>query len=435
MKQRYAFIITGALLLCLFCVPLFAQSGWSALNSGTSTNLYAVHFINVDNGYVVGAGGTILKTTDGGANWADVSPAGITADLKGIHVFDQPAGAVVAVGNGGLILRSTDGGTSWSPVASGVSDDLLSVSFSFNAGICGGSSQTILNSTNSGVSWNVVQSGLFGGGFWGAHLLSPQIGFVGGENSILQPLSGKTTDGGANWNFTPFYLNGNEGRTYGINFTDEFIGYAASVAWTGHGTISKTTDGGSNWSTMFFTNPLYGINFPVSGASLIGYAVGTTGFILKTYDAGMNWQLQNSSTGATLRDVYFLDFDSGYAVGEGGIILKTTTGGEPPTGIDEGASTPEIPRSLILYQNYPNPFNPITNIGFGISDFGLVRLEVYDLFGKKIVSLLNKELQPGNYQVQWNGLDKLGNQVASGIYLCHLQMGNFVQTRKMVLMR
>jgi len=108
-------------------------------------------------------------------------------------------------------------------------------------------------------------------------------------------------------------------------------------------------------------------------------------------------------------------------------------GGLPPVGIaNNDAGQPE---GFVLKQNYPNPFNPSTNLGFRIWDFGFVSLEVFDVTGKKIATLVHKELPPGEYVVQWDGRDNSGNPVADGIYLYRLQAGNRVQTKKMVLLK
>jgi len=94
-----------------------------------------------------------------------------------------------------------------------------------------------------------------------------------------------------------------------------------------------------------------------------------------------------------------------------------------------------VPAEFRLRQNYPNPFNPSTNLGFRIADFGLVKLEVYDLSGRRIAILVNEELSPGNYLVQWDGRDERGRGVASGIYIYQLRAGSFSQTRKMLLVK
>jgi hypothetical protein len=96
----------------------------------------------------------------------------------------------------------------------------------------------------------------------------------------------------------------------------------------------------------------------------------------------------------------------------------------------------EIPKSYALYQNYPNPFNPSTKIKFEIpfSPFeggkGDVKLVVYDVLGKEITILINQLLQPGTYEVEWNG-----SNYPSGVYFYKLFTSDFTETRKMVLIK
>jgi len=88
-----------------------------------------------------------------------------------------------------------------------------------------------------------------------------------------------------------------------------------------------------------------------------------------------------------------------------------------------------------LYQNYPNPFNPNTVISYQLPTGDQVDLIIYDLLGQQIRRLV-KEIQPaGYYEIQWNGTDDLGKGVASGIYIYQLKVGNFVDSRKMLLIR
>ena len=105
------------------------------------------------------------------------------------------------------------------------------------------------------------------------------------------------------------------------------------------------------------------------------------------------------------------------------------------TDIDETPGK-EIAASFELYQNYPNPFNPETNFSFRIAEFGFVELAVYDLLGREIKTLVSKRLAPGEYHLHWDGRDRAGQPVASGVYLYQLKVGNrYVQTRKMMLLR
>ncbi len=94
-----------------------------------------------------------------------------------------------------------------------------------------------------------------------------------------------------------------------------------------------------------------------------------------------------------------------------------------------------IPSGFILNQNYPNPFNPVTKITFSIGHAERVIISVYNLLGQKVVDLANLNLQSGNYEVTWNGLNRNGTQVSSGIYFYRIEAGSFVQTKKMTLIK
>src|SRR5882724_5939510 len=322
---RFKRVHLTLLLVSLSTLRVFGQ--WFPVSSGTTNNLNGSYLLGSGTGFIVGEAGTILKTTDLGATWAPLI-SGTTTTLHGVYPFDSGEG--VAVGEKGLILRTTDGGAIWQTVGSGVKDTLRSVSFSGVNGICGGDSQTILYSTDSGASWQIGQTGFFGGGFPGAHMLSPSIGFVAGQNSIFQPLVGATTDGGASWNFHAFYFDNNEGGCTDVRFLDINTGVVSGIVFDGRGAIARTTDGGMNWSTLFFDQGLEGVDFPVTNASNIGFAVGWSGRILRTNDSGVTWNEQTSGTSTNLNDVSVVtDGLTGIAVGESGIILRTTNGGEP----------------------------------------------------------------------------------------------------------
>jgi photosystem II stability/assembly factor-like uncharacterized protein len=432
MKNIFQFLILNYSFLIITCFP--QQPGWETINIGTSTHLNSIHFIDLFDLYICGNALFHVSSTDSGTSW-QVNTFPTPVPFNDIFVIDQ--NTVVTVGNSGSILRTTDGGLNWSIVSSGVTDDLLSVSFVDSFGICGARSQTIIYTSNVGEDWNIAQSGWVGGGFWGTVMLSPQIGFVAGENSIWQPLLGMTTDSGQNWSFSAFYLNNNEGRATGVDFTDMFIGYTSVRVWDGRGAISKTTNGGSDWVTTFFNNPLWDIDFPISATGLIGYSVGDSGAIYKTYDAGSNWQAQQSGIFTRLNGVYFLDLDYGFAVGENGILLRTTTGGEPVTNVSENSSQFF---EFKLEQNYPNPFNPGTSIKYRVAEREFVTLKVYDVLGNEVATLVNEEKPAGTYEVEFSAIGgtdfgRDADKLTSGIYFYQLKARNFVETKKMIFLK
>jgi hypothetical protein len=83
-----------------------------------------------------------------------------------------------------------------------------------------------------------------------------------------------------------------------------------------------------------------------------------------------------------------------------------------------------------LLQNYPNPFNPVTTINYSVAKSSLVTITVYNILGKKVATLFNELKNTGNYSVEFNT-----DQLASGIYLYRMQAGNFMATKKMILLR
>jgi hypothetical protein len=95
----------------------------------------------------------------------------------------------------------------------------------------------------------------------------------------------------------------------------------------------------------------------------------------------------------------------------------------------------DVPVCFTLEQNYPNPFNPSTAISYQLVANSLVTLKVYDLLGREVATLVDGVGEPGVHTVQWNGENDHGEAVSSGVYLYQLRAGNFVMTRKMVLLK
>jgi len=89
-----------------------------------------------------------------------------------------------------------------------------------------------------------------------------------------------------------------------------------------------------------------------------------------------------------------------------------------------------VPSKFELSQNYPNPFNPVTNLEFGISNFGFVTLKIYNISGKEVATLVNEQLQPGSYKVEWNAAE-----YPSGTYFYKLSTDVFSDTKRMLLIK
>ncbi len=103
-------------------------------------------------------------------------------------------------------------------------------------------------------------------------------------------------------------------------------------------------------------------------------------------------------------------------------------------GIGE-APNPSVAKEFKLYHNYPNPFNPSTTIRYRLSAAGSVKVTVFDLLGRKIITLIQKPQTAGEHTVRWNGKNNRGALVASGIYIYQLQAGEHTARKKMILLR
>ncbi len=105
----------------------------------------------------------------------------------------------------------------------------------------------------------------------------------------------------------------------------------------------------------------------------------------------------------------------------------------PGTGIEDAQS--ELPQTFRLFQNSPNPFNPVTTLRYHLAGAVTVELKIYDVLGREIRTVVYGKQPAGKYSVNWDGRDDSGNVVSSGVYICRLSAGNFLETRKMILIR
>jgi hypothetical protein len=104
------------------------------------------------------------------------------------------------------------------------------------------------------------------------------------------------------------------------------------------------------------------------------------------------------------------------------------TADQSATGVEQISG--KVPTSYALDQNYPNPFNPTTSIVYQIPRSGLVTLKVYDILGKQVAELVNENQEAGKYSVNFSG-----SNLPSGIYIYELKANDYLQSRKMVLLK
>ncbi|NIM97600.1 MAG: T9SS type A sorting domain-containing protein [candidate division Zixibacteria bacterium] len=111
------------------------------------------------------------------------------------------------------------------------------------------------------------------------------------------------------------------------------------------------------------------------------------------------------------------------------------TGAGAKVAADQGDASGTLPKEFSLSQNYPNPFNPVCNISYALPTDCQVRLTVFNILGQKVRDLVDEHQSAGYKSIQWDGMDDRGRELTTGIYFYRLQAGDFVQSKKMVLIK
>ncbi len=152
-------------------------------------------------------------------------------------------------------------------------------------------------------------------------------------------------------------------------------------------------------------------------------------------------QLASSNNITNLIDVKFegvngfngksiVDFSEFIIAGQHGEQLESNT-----TSFEVDMNNIILPSKTELSNNYPNPFNPVTNIDYSLAVDGYASLVVYDLNGAEVKSLVSQNMVPGNYQVQWDGTNNSGENVASGRYIVKMTAKDYSHQIKMTLLK
>jgi photosystem II stability/assembly factor-like uncharacterized protein len=383
--------------------------------------------------YSSGKVGGIFKSTNAGTTW-DTLIRGVTVHEIIIHP-KNPNIIFVTLGLNGLtvpgIIKSTNGGNNWQEVDSGMyvtseeGPSQLIIDYNYpdtmycgTAGFYGG---RFYRSTNGGQSWKSYgDSTRLRNGVVSIAIApdSSNIIFAGTEFSgdIL-----KSTDYGEDWDTTGFVSDGS--IIYSLQFakTSSTIYAGSSPGYSSTTGIFKSTDGGKTW-----TNPKFGLP---DTASVLGIQIMydsnetvflTTGWIYKSISSEP-WKKIGSGGTLTL-------FKTKLYAGSKGVLVSDLV-----TSINDKERS--RPNEFQLVQNYPNPFNPGTNINYELSKSSQVLLEIFDIQGKEIKTLVNKYERPGKYSVYWNGKDNTGIHVSSGVYFYIFCAQGYSVSRKMIYLK
>jgi hypothetical protein len=222
-----------------------------------------------------------------------------------------------------------------------------------------------------------------------------------------------------NWSEVNFGMTRQPLLAFAASGTNLFVG-------TGSAGIYRSTDNGISWSSVVTgLTDLDVRSLAASGATL--FAGSNSGGVYRSTDAGTSWSRVN--LGLTNTSVQSLAADAsniyaGFALG--GIwrrLLSDMVTSVPP-------SVGEAPQVFSLAQNYPNPFNPSTTVRYALPSRALVVLSVYNTLGQQVTTLVNETQDPGYHDARFDG-----SNLASGVYFYRLQAGDFVATKRLLLLR
>ena len=350
-------------------------NNWISRPGGLNEYLRGVYFTDANTGTIVGRNGTILRTTNGGEDWINQS-LNINSTFIGVYFTDINTGTIV--GQGGKILRTTDGGGNWIYQNSGTTKYLYAVCFyDQNNGIAVGQSGTILRTTNGGINWISQQSG-YNSDLNGVSFVTPSEAYVVGWGGTIL----KTINGG----FLPVELS-----SLGSNVSEDKITlyWSTATETNNHGFEIQRKSEDVDWSTIGFKE-----------------GMGTT-----TEPHSYSYTDLNLTSGKYSYRLKQVDFNGTYNY----------------SNVVEAEIAPSV---FSLSQNYPNPFNPNTTIKYQISEYGRIILTVYDVLGREIKELVNERKPAGTYEVTWNA-----EGLPSGVYFYQIKTDDFIQTKKMILLK
>ena len=404
--------------------------------------LNSAYFITKDRGFLVGGYswssrpgrgtiGYIFLTNDGGSTSIDInSTGGIVQTCLFIDEFIGFAVTreyIFTLGDFTEILKTTDGGINWNEVSYTFQWDFLGNDIGYaNDGViwsvgCGSGYARIIASTDLGESWSIINTFQEFGELYSI-CFTDSIGWSVGEGGSIVKytpqdgwiLSAQVTD---------LQLNK-------VFFSDKDHGWIAGGYQNYNGfqkILLKTTDGGLNWDEVanipYLFRDIVFLNNNTGWA--IGYTQNGDGGILRTVDGGMSWIVDTGNLSSKLNALFIKD-GYGWAVGENGLVLRNTDAGT--VWVENENKT--IPVAFRLDQNYPNPFNPSTKIKYLIPQSSNVVIKVYDILGNEIETLVNEEKQIGTYEITW-----YAENLPSGVYFYQLRAGDFVETKKMLLIK
>ena len=339
-------------------------------------------------------------------------PLGTTADI--LHIEDHSGTMLWAVGRGGFATKSDVAHEIWTQQDVGTSADLNSVlqpaSGQVWLGAGAGVVRRLINSAWVGRNLPVSNEDfhLFSRG-------SGTAGAVGSGGSIYL-----TVNGGDTWTLK---LNAGVPLHGGK-------GFVTSIHWVvgDAGTILKTSDGGDSYTALASgtTADLYAF---LEGGGGAYFAVGAQGTILKSTDGGLTWSPRSSGTFQTLRAISYSGQNANWMIvaGEGGVMFRTTTGG----GDCISVAADYLPPARLELDLYPNPLLGAGRLEFAAERGGDFSLAVFDVAGRRLLSLDRGRLAAGERR----SAALLSGNLPAGVYFVRLELDGERVGRRFTVLR
>jgi hypothetical protein len=374
-------------------------------------------------------------------NWIESDSGHIISQIRftpSVTFYDNGATLFAGISQvpRGAIYRSTDNGITWSD--SGItwpesdSDLAENINCFYGNGdkIFAGTGRGVFVSTNNGTNWSASNIGLPNGQYDSAGVLhAPDISRMTAEGTNLFAATWSegifcSTDNGRTWTTADSGLT-NINTLGGIATvgTKLFVG-AFQWANDSTGGVFVSADSGQGWSIADTGLTDYSLNTLLSDGSYL--FTGTNGGVFASTDTGATWR--NISIGTPVwAGIGGLAICGPYLLAQGGGVWRYLLT-QLITGI-KGGQEP-LPSNFILSQNYPNPFNPTTIISYQLPMNSIVTLKIYDVLGRGIETLVNNRQSAGSHSVTFNA-----SSLSSGVYFYKLEAGNFIQTKKLVVIK
>ncbi len=388
---------------------------WEQQNAG----LTAVDVIAMTQtpGGSIFAGGSdgIFRTNNSGEDWN--RPIEQTIGLNVNDISSNASGRLLASINGFLAI-SDDNGDSWI-----VPDRSLFVSFivfgSGNDVYMGNSTGQIFKSTDDGDTWIELTTPVPNTTVLTIGVSNAGTIFAGTQlNGVF-----RSTDAGTTW----VEVSNGLGQNFIItSFLFQPNGDVLLSAFDG---VFRSSNNGDAWEKQGIVPSLAVRDLERDSAGNLFIA--SSGGVAVSEDDGATWSNINSGLWHLDAKALLIDETDNIYVGtRGGGVFKTQF---IPTSVEQTQG--EFPETFVLEQNYPNPFNPGTSIRYEISRAAHVTITVFDALGRTVRTLVDRAISAGAHSTVWNGRDRRGSRVASGLYFYRLEAGDFQQTAKMLLVK